>query len=69
MTGKPEGDTGVAFAQTEGYTPTCFNCCAKGRTVNNFPKLNATKRDKFWAGRKANHNANLGVSHAAVDNK
>eukprot|EP00957_Ditylum_brightwellii_P199076 15175267-Ditylum_brightwellii.AAC.1 len=28
-TGKPGGDTSVAFAQTEGYTPTCFNCCAK----------------------------------------
>eukprot|EP00957_Ditylum_brightwellii_P192780 14678816-Ditylum_brightwellii.AAC.1 len=60
---------GVAFTQTEGYTPTCFNCRAKGHTVNNCPKLNATERDKFWADRKANHNANLGVSHAAVGNE
>eukprot|EP00957_Ditylum_brightwellii_P097466 7423157-Ditylum_brightwellii.AAC.1 len=28
-TGKPGGNSGVAFAQTEGYAPTCFNCCEK----------------------------------------
>eukprot|EP00957_Ditylum_brightwellii_P032743 2481879-Ditylum_brightwellii.AAC.1 len=32
MTGKPGGDSSVAFAQTEGYAPTSFNCCAKGHT-------------------------------------
>eukprot|EP00957_Ditylum_brightwellii_P163778 12468717-Ditylum_brightwellii.AAC.1 len=68
-TGEPGGDTGVAFAQTEGYTPTCFNCRAKGHTVNNCSQINAAERDKFWADRKANRNANLGVSHAAVGDK
>eukprot|EP00957_Ditylum_brightwellii_P077607 5897308-Ditylum_brightwellii.AAC.2 len=43
--GKPGGDTDVAFAQTEGYTPTCFVCCEKGHTVNDCPKLNTTERD------------------------
>eukprot|EP00957_Ditylum_brightwellii_P080950 6157805-Ditylum_brightwellii.AAC.1 len=66
---KPGGDTGVAFTQTEGYTQTCFNCRAKGHTVNECPRLNTTERDKFWADRKANCNANLGVSHAAVGDK
>eukprot|EP00957_Ditylum_brightwellii_P155993 11872863-Ditylum_brightwellii.AAC.1 len=69
MMGEPGGDTGIAFAQTEGYTPTCFNCSAKGHTVNNCPKFNAAERDKLWADRKASCNANLGVSHAAVGNK
>eukprot|EP00957_Ditylum_brightwellii_P108733 8294713-Ditylum_brightwellii.AAC.1 len=58
-TGKPGGDTSIAFAQTEGYTPTCFNCCAKGYTVNDCPKLNTVERDEFWADKKANCNANL----------
>eukprot|EP00957_Ditylum_brightwellii_P078920 6000577-Ditylum_brightwellii.AAC.1 len=44
-TGKPGGDTGVAFTQTEGYAPTCFNCPAKGHTVNECPKLDAAERD------------------------
>eukprot|EP00957_Ditylum_brightwellii_P078703 5983948-Ditylum_brightwellii.AAC.1 len=44
-TGKPGGDTSVAFAQTEGYAPTCFNCHAKGHTVNECPKLDAAERD------------------------
>eukprot|EP00957_Ditylum_brightwellii_P125807 9590883-Ditylum_brightwellii.AAC.1 len=44
-TGKPGGDSGVAFAQTEGYAPTCFNCHAKGHTVNECPKLDAAERD------------------------
>eukprot|EP00957_Ditylum_brightwellii_P012484 944065-Ditylum_brightwellii.AAC.1 len=57
-TGKPGGDSGVAFAQTKGYVPTCFNCHAKGHTVNECPKLDATGRDKFWADRKAACNAN-----------
>eukprot|EP00957_Ditylum_brightwellii_P031240 2368394-Ditylum_brightwellii.AAC.1 len=48
------------------YSPTCFNCCAKGHTVNDCPKLNAAERDKFWADRKAARNANLEVNHAAV---
>eukprot|EP00957_Ditylum_brightwellii_P048882 3709266-Ditylum_brightwellii.AAC.1 len=30
--GKPGGDSGVAFTQTKGYAPTCFNCRAKGHT-------------------------------------
>eukprot|EP00957_Ditylum_brightwellii_P182196 13881095-Ditylum_brightwellii.AAC.1 len=57
-TGKPGGDSSVAFDQTKGYAPTCFNCCAKGHTVNECPKLDAAKRDNFWADRKAACNAN-----------
>ena len=38
-TGEPGGDSGVAFAQTESYVPTCFNCCVKGHTVNEYPKF------------------------------
>eukprot|EP00957_Ditylum_brightwellii_P152838 11633468-Ditylum_brightwellii.AAC.1 len=64
--GKPGGDSGVAFVQTKGYVPTCFNCCAKGHMVNECPKLDAAGRDKFWADRKAARNKNQGVTHAAV---
>ena len=46
-TGKPAGDSGVAFVQIEDYLPTCFKCGTKGHTVNNYPKLDATGRDKF----------------------
>ena len=28
-TGEPAGDSGVAFAQTKGYSPTCFKCSTK----------------------------------------
>eukprot|EP00957_Ditylum_brightwellii_P055802 4228277-Ditylum_brightwellii.AAC.1 len=66
MMGETGGDTNVAFAQTEGYTPTYFNCYAKGHTVTNCPQLNAAERDKFLADRKANRNTNLGINHAAV---
>eukprot|EP00957_Ditylum_brightwellii_P091855 6994196-Ditylum_brightwellii.AAC.1 len=66
MIGEQGGDSGVAFAQTKGYVPTCFNCRAKGHTVSECPKLDAAERDKFWADRKAARNANQGVNHAAV---
>ena len=32
-TGKPAGDSGVAFTQTERYSTTCFKCGMKGHTV------------------------------------
>ena len=67
--GKPVSDTGVAFAHTNGYVPTCFNCRAKGHTVNECPKLNAEGRDKFWADRKSARDAKQGVTHAAVADK
>eukprot|EP00957_Ditylum_brightwellii_P135254 10313409-Ditylum_brightwellii.AAC.1 len=57
-TGEPVGDSSVTFTQTEGYVTTCFNCHAKGHTVNECPKLDAVERDKFWADRKAACNAN-----------
>ena len=65
-TGKPAGDSGVAFAQTESYLPTCFKCGMKGHTVNNCPKLDAAGREKFWAYRKAAQEAKQGVAHAAI---
>ena len=46
--------------------PTCFNCHAKGHTVNECPKLDAARKDKLWADRKAARDANQGVTHAAV---
>ena len=67
--GEPASDAGVAFAQTDGYVPTCFNCRAKGHTVNECPKLNAEGRDKFWADRKSARDAKQGVTHAAVADK
>eukprot|EP00957_Ditylum_brightwellii_P145684 11092377-Ditylum_brightwellii.AAC.1 len=63
MIGKPGGDSGVAFAQTKGYAPTCFNCCARGHTANECLKFDATERDKFWADRKATHAAVGAESH------
>ena len=65
-TGEPAGDSGVAFAQTKSYLPTSFNCGVKGHTVNDCPKLNATGRYKFWADRKAAHEAKQGVAHADI---
>ena len=47
-TGEPGGDSGVAFAQTDGYVPTYFNCRVKVHTVNECPKLDAAGRDKCW---------------------
>ena len=67
--GEPASDAGVAFAQTDGYVPTCFNCRAKGHTVNECPKLDAAGRDKFWADRKSARDAKQGVTHAAVADK
>ena len=67
--GEPASDAGVAFAQTDGCIPTCFNCRAKGHTVNECPKLDAEGRDKFWADRKSARDAKQGVTHAAVADK
>ena len=52
-TGKPAGDSVVAFAQTQRYLPTCFKCGTKGHTVKDCPKLNDAGKEKFWADRKA----------------
>ena len=41
------GDPGVAFMQTGGYQPTCYNCHAKGHTVNECPKLDEAGRINF----------------------
>ena len=43
-TGEQSGDSSVAFAQTKSYVPTCFNCCVKGHTVSECPKLDAGER-------------------------
>ena len=40
-TGEPAADSGVAFAQTNSYSPTYFKCGVKGHTVNDCPKLDA----------------------------
>ena len=65
-TGKPAGDSGVAFAQTERYSPTCFKCGMKGHTVNDCPKLDEAGKEKFWADRKAAQEAKQGVAHVLV---
>ena len=65
-TGKPAGDSGVAFAQTKRYSPTYFKCGTKGHTVNDCPKLDAAGRKKFWADRKAAQEAKQGVTHVVV---
>ena len=54
-TSEPAGDSDVAFAQTNSYSPTFFKCDTKGHTVNDYPKLDATGRNTFWADRKAAH--------------
>ena len=51
-TGKPAGDSGVAFAQTIGQVPTYFICHVNGHTVNDCPKLDAVGMVKLWADRK-----------------
>ena len=65
-TGEPAGDSGVTFAQTEGYLPTCFKYGTKGHTVNDCPKLDAAGRDKFWADRKSASKAKRGGAHVVV---
>ena len=67
-TGEPAGDSGVAFAQTKGYLPTCFKCGTKGHTVDDCPKLDAAGREKFWADRKSAQEAKHGVAHVVVAN-
>ena len=44
---KLAGDSGVAFVQTNNYSPTCFKCGVKGHTVNDCPKLDAAGKEKF----------------------
>ena len=46
-TGEPAGDSGVAFAQTNSYLPTCIKCGTQGHTVNGCPKLDAAGRERF----------------------
>ena len=41
-------------------------CHVKGGTVNDYPKLDAAGRDKFWADRKAAHKVKQGVAHDVV---
>ena len=65
-TGKPAGDSGVAFAQTDSYGPTCFNCGTKGHTVNDCPKLDEAGKEKFWTDRKAAQEAKRGFAHVVV---
>ena len=67
-TGEPAGDSGVAFAQTNNYLPTCFKCGTKGHTVNDCPKLDEAGKEKFWADRKAAQEAKRGVAHVVVAN-
>ena len=64
--GEPAGDSGVAFAQTEGYLPTCFKCGTKGHTVNDCPKLDAAGKEKFLTDRKSAQEAKRGVAHVVV---
>ena len=56
----------MEFAQAKGYLPTCFTCGVKRHTVNDCPKLNDARRDKFWADRKAAQEAKRGVAHVVV---
>ena len=62
------GDPGVAFTQTRGYQPTCYNFHAKGDTVNECPKLDEAGKDKFWTAFKSARKAKCerGTAHAAV---
>ena len=38
----------------------------KGHTVNHCPKLDDTRKEKFWADRKAAQEAKRGVAHVVV---
>ena len=66
--GESGGEPGVAFTQTGGYRHTCYNCHAKGHTVNECPKLDEAGKDKFWAAFKSarKENRKRGTTHATV---
>ena len=50
-----DDDSGVAFAQTEGWDAhvTCHKCGKKVHRVNGCPDLTDVQRKKFWADRNA----------------
>ena len=58
--------SGVAFVQSNSYSPTCFKYGVKGHTVNDCPKLDEAGKEKFWADRKSAQEAKRGVAHVVV---
>ena len=62
------GEAEVAFTQTGERVITCYNCCEKGHSVNDCPKLDEAGKKKFWEAfnNQPNRNTKKGFVNAAV---